>query len=55
MGELCLCLGSCSGGVHSRIQGGHHGYGVHSWGQTHGGLAVNIDLLGVLVGLQEEE
>jgi hypothetical protein len=30
-------------------------YGVHSHGQRRGGLAVNMDLQGVLVGLQEGE
>ena len=54
-GGLYLCLGSHLGGVHGCILGGCCGYGVHGRGQMRGGLAVNMDLLGVLVGLQERE
>jgi len=52
---LVFVLGSRSGGVRGRIRGGCHRYGVRGRSQKCGGLAVNIDLLGVLVGLQEGE
>jgi len=50
-----VCLGLHSGGVHGRIQDGRHGYGAHGHGQKPGGFPVNMDLLGVLVGLQGEQ
>jgi hypothetical protein len=56
-GGLFLCWGSRSGGVRGRIQvwGGRRGYRVHGPGQKSGGLAVNMDLMKMLVGLQEGE
>ena len=54
-GGLCFCSGLRSGGVRGHIQGSCRGYGAHGRGQKRGGLAVNMDLLRVLVGLQEVE
>ena len=52
---LVFVFGLAFGWFRGRIRGGCHGYGVHGHSQKHGGLAVNINLLGVLVGLQEGE
>jgi len=49
-----VCLGLRSGGVHGRIRDGRRGYGAHGHGWKPGGFPVNMDLLGVLVGLQGE-
>jgi len=48
---LCWGLGSCS--VHGRIWDGHRGYGAHGHARKCGSHAINTDLLGVLVSLQE--
>jgi hypothetical protein len=50
-----LCSGSGSGSVRGRIRGGRRGYGAHGRTRRCGGRAVNMDLLGVIVSLQEEK